>query len=188
MEYCDPRPVRRGLARAHEPEPKANHTNKRHNTSSSAHQARTRDNDMKLHVTIESQTYEVEVDVVDPNAPLASADLRVQSCPSSPRPKPPAGRMIMPGMNGNGNGSKPVPTPNVQPTLVTTEAAPALVGPPEPPLPPKPAWHGLGVGAPGEVCSPIPGIITNVNVKVGDAHQGLRPHRRDRDRPQVCKR
>ncbi|MCC6969522.1 MAG: hypothetical protein IT434_04800 [Phycisphaerales bacterium] len=128
---------------------------------------------MKLHVTIESQTYEVEVDVVDPNASLASADLRVQSAPVVAPPKAPAGRMIMPGMNGNGNGSKPAP--HVQPTLVTTEAAPVLVGPPEPPLPPKPAWHGLGVGAPGEVCSPIPGIITNVNVKVGDAVKAYDP-------------
>lgn len=134
---------------------------------------------MKLHVTIESQTYEVEVDVVEPNASLASADLRVQSAPVVAPPKAPAGRMIVPGMNGNGNGSKPLPnaqpTPNVQPTLVTTEAAPELVGPPEPPLPPKPAWHGLGVGAPGEVCSPIPGIITNVNVKVGDAVKAYDP-------------
>ncbi|MFO0834540.1 MAG: biotin/lipoyl-containing protein [Phycisphaerales bacterium] len=128
---------------------------------------------MKLHVTIESQTYEVEVDVVDPNASLASADLRVQSAPVVAPPKAPAGRMLVPGMNGSGNGSNPPPnpqpTPNAQPTLVTTEAPPVLARPPEPPLPPKPAWHGLGVGAPGEVCSPIPGIITNVNVKVGDA-------------------
>ena len=128
---------------------------------------------MKLHVTIESQTYEVDVDVVDSNTPLPSADLRVQSAPVVAPPKAPAGRMLVPGLNGN--GSKPVPIPNSQPTVVTTDAAPVLIGPPEPPLPPKPAWHGLGVGAPGEVCSPIPGIITNVNVKVGDAVRAYDP-------------
>lgn len=124
---------------------------------------------MKLHVTIESQTYEVEVDVVDPNTPLASADLRVQSAPVVAPPKAPAGRLLVPGLNGNGNGSKPATVPNAQPTVVTTDAAP------EPPLPPKPAWHGLGVGAPGEVCSPIPGIITNIYVKVGDAVKAYDP-------------
>lgn len=126
---------------------------------------------MKLHVTIESQTYEVEVDVVDANTPLASADLRVQSAPVVAPPKAPAGRVL--GLNGNGNAPKPAPVPNAQPTVVTTDAAPAA--PPEPPLPPKPAWHGLGVGAPGEVCSPIPGVITNINVKVGDAVKAYDP-------------
>ncbi|MCC6230783.1 MAG: hypothetical protein IT432_16345 [Phycisphaerales bacterium] len=130
---------------------------------------------MKLHVTIESQTYEVEVDVVDSNTPLASADLRVRSAPVVAPPKAPAGRMLVPGFNGNGNGSKPAPVHNAQPTVVTTDVPPALVGPPEPPLPPKPAWHGLGVGAPGEVCSPIPGIITDVNVKVGDTVKAYDP-------------
>lgn len=128
---------------------------------------------MKLHVTIESQTYEVEVDVVDPNTPLASADLRVQSAPVVAPPKAPPARLAYPGLNGNGNGTKPAPVPNAQPTVVTTDAAPA--GSPQPPLPPKPAWHGLGVGAPGEVCSPIPGIITNIYVKVGDAVKAYDP-------------
>lgn len=128
---------------------------------------------MKLHVTIESQTYEVEVDVVDPKTPLGSADLRVQSAPVVAPPKAPAGRTLVPGLNSNGNSSKPAPIPNAQPTVVTTDDAPA--GPPEPPLPPKPAWHGLGVGAPGEVCSPIPGIITSVSVKVGDAVKAYDP-------------
>ena len=117
---------------------------------------------MKLHVTVESRTYEVDVELLDASTPLPSADSRVQSAPVTAPPKPPNGRASTPivptiAMSGATAPSKPAPPPPPAPLR------------PDPPQNPRPIWNNLSVGRPGEACSPIPGIIEAIHVKIGDA-------------------
>ncbi|MDX2117589.1 MAG: hypothetical protein SFY96_05325 [Planctomycetota bacterium] len=119
---------------------------------------------MKLHVTVESRTYEVDVELLDASTPLPSADSRVQSAPVTAPPKAPNGRLSTPivptvAMSGAAAPPRPAAAPPPPPAPLRTD----------PPLNPRPIWNNLSVGRPGEACSPIPGIIEAIHVKIGDA-------------------
>lgn len=115
---------------------------------------------MKLRVTIEKRSYEVDVEVLDAPADIGSAAMRVRSSPVVAPPKPP-NHEHRTTPSGGPSSATPIVPPVAAPSSAAAHAADHL--------PPKPAWHGLSVGAPGETCSPIPGVITSVQVKVGDA-------------------
>jgi biotin carboxyl carrier protein len=139
---------------------------------------------MRLRVTVEGKSYDVEVEVIDPFA-LGSAASRVEGSPvgSVPRPAPSPTRL-----GGNaGSGSSPPTSPLASARAAAisndsiaggaTTIAPALATPgaPKPPAPILPPWHGLSVGAAGVVAAPAPGAITRVFVKVGDALRAADP-------------
>lgn len=136
---------------------------------------------MKLKVTVEGKTYEVEVEAVD-QAQLGSAALRVEGSPLGPPAPRPDGHSQRPA--GPVPNSSPSPTPAPPPTPKAFPSAspaspPHAATPPSPaPLPPhqppgpwpdRAPWHGLSVGAsPGECVAPMPGVIASVLVKPGD--------------------
>jgi biotin carboxyl carrier protein len=119
---------------------------------------------MKMRVTVEGKTYEVEVEMLD-GAPagLASAESRVEGGAVLRPPAP---------VKGNNHSSSPAPA-SPPPPAKPAAAAPAKPSAPAPakpePLPPKPAWHGLGATGEGEVVAPLAGVVTTLHVKVGDA-------------------
>lgn len=140
---------------------------------------------MKLRITVEGKSYDVEVEHVE-GSDLPSAALRVESAPAGSAGALPARGA---GQNGNGKGVKPAApsAPNSQPspqpkaaaatpTITTPSIKPAAARrePAEiiPPLPPRPAhepWHATSVGGPGESVAPIPGIVSSIHVNVGDS-------------------
>lgn len=148
-----------------------------------AHRGTSTEHPMKLKVTVEGKTYEVEVETVDQSS-LGSAALRVEGSPVGPSSARPssasasqaaAARAAGPAAPAPSATPAPGPAPKHPPTPVPLpsnshpdSAAPALQAGPEP-LAPRPPWHGLTVGRPGECLAPIPGVIASILVKVGDA-------------------
>lgn len=115
---------------------------------------------MKMRITVDGRPYEVEVESLEPSMP-GSAASRVEGSrvTSQPPPAPPGPRPALPGArNGAAAARVAAPAPQSSP-----------VEPPKPePVPARPPWHGLSVGAPGECVAPVPGKVSRVMVKPGD--------------------
>ncbi len=133
---------------------------------------------MKLRVKLRGKTYEVEVETIDQSG-LGSAALRVEGSPAGPPVGRPAGSASSNQAAAARAAAAPqapaLPASPVQSAAPPTPAAasppaaqPAPEAAPEP-VAPRPPWHGLTVGGPGECLAPIPGVIASILVKVGDA-------------------
>lgn len=107
---------------------------------------------MKLHVTVDGKTYDVEVEPAGNNVP-ASAASRVEGLPvGGTLPRPPLAVRL--------------PRPN---TLAGAQGAAAPIddAPRRAPTP-KGHWNRLTTGEEGECVSPVPGIVKAILVKLGD--------------------
>jgi biotin carboxyl carrier protein len=107
---------------------------------------------MKLRITIEQKTYDVDVELVEPFA-MPSAASRVEGAPVA-------------------SVSRPIAPP--RPHSAPMQAA----SPPKPdatPQPPAAPWHGLTIGKSGELLAPVPGIVRELFVKVGDRVKAYEP-------------
>lgn len=114
---------------------------------------------MKLRVTVEGKTYEVEVEAAEA-VPLESALSRVEGgAIGRVMPKAPSNHQ-----RGPRNGSASAAS--------TAGANTAAISPP-PPSPPPPSpkapWHGLTTAAPGDCVAPAAAVVERVRVKVGDS-------------------
>ncbi|MCC6677909.1 MAG: hypothetical protein IT436_12255 [Phycisphaerales bacterium] len=133
---------------------------------------------MKLRVKLRGRTYEVEVETVDQSG-LGSAALRVEGSPAGPPVARPAGSASSnQAAAARAAAASQAPAPTASPVQSAAPPSPADASPPaaQPapetapvPVAPRPPWHGLTVGGPGECLAPIPGVIASILVKVGDA-------------------
>lgn len=133
---------------------------------------------MKMRVSVEGRSYDVEVEVLDgaaigPAAIPSGALSRVESAPAGSPPKVPtasgqASNMRGPGVKNGSSAPAAAPTQNKTPAPATVNKPAPAPTPMPSPLPPREPWHGLGVGKPGEVIAPVPGVVSGVHVKVGD--------------------
>ncbi|GMV25650.1 MAG: hypothetical protein AMXMBFR58_16810 [Phycisphaerae bacterium] len=105
---------------------------------------------MKLRITIENKSYEVDVEVIDP-VNITSAASRVEGLPLK-APLPPI-------KHTNGLGSARTPSKARKQEATEEKAERKPIQP----------WHDLTVGKPGECVSPVPGTVVEVCTKVGDA-------------------
>jgi biotin carboxyl carrier protein len=105
---------------------------------------------MKLRVTIEQKTYDVDVELVEPFS-MSSAASRVEGAPVS----------------SVGRAS----------ALTRVQAAPKaqVEAPAQPPASPAAPWHGLTLGKAGELLAPVPGVVRELFVKVGDRVKAYEP-------------
>ncbi|MDX2131334.1 MAG: biotin/lipoyl-binding protein [Planctomycetota bacterium] len=109
---------------------------------------------MKLRVTVDGKSYDVEVEVRDAGV-FASAASRVE------------------GARVDASHLRANHAPAHAPVHTSPRPAPAEPAPPAEPA--RPPWHGLTVAGAGECVSPVPGVVTAVLVKPGDAVKARDP-------------
>lgn len=111
---------------------------------------------MKLRIKVDGKSYEVEIESVEPSANTSAAS-RVEGSPvgaAFARHQPPI---------------------NASPAVRSAPSAPPPAQAPAIHHEPRSPWHGLTVGAAGEVLAPTEGIVCQVLIKVGDAVKASDP-------------
>lgn len=120
---------------------------------------------MKMRITVDGRPYEVEVESLEVSMP-GSAASRVEGSRVTSQP-PLAQAGPRPSLPGARNGAAAARVEGLPPQAPPAQSSP--VEPPKPePVPARPPWHGLSVGAPGECVAPVPGKVSRVMVKPGD--------------------
>lgn len=119
---------------------------------------------MKLRITVEGKTYDVDVEPAEPLA-LESALSRVEGgAIGRVMPKAPSNHQRGP----RGAAASTSATP-AAPAHSSTSTSSGTTGVVQPAAPAKAPWHGLTTAAPGDCVAPAAAVVERVRVKVGDS-------------------